>query len=244
MEHRVLRRHRRYLRELEKALQAEVASVTIPHWDWADHVDVVGTLFTNEFLGLLRVGAPGPVTDSVFRNPVPPAQRPAWWRRERLGYPIHPLHAGRVRLGVGQRQRRGRLAPDRSLKSSSSSGSSSCSPTSPPSGFLAGPGGRPPADRRSTHTRGTTSSAATCPEASPNDPVFWLHHANVDRLWANSQARRLGDVPGSSHQDHDPPPAELSPSTASRPRRVTGGDAFDTETMDAEGYRYAAPGGP
>jgi hypothetical protein len=19
--------------------------------------------------------------------------------------------------------------------------------------------------------------------ASPNDPVFWLHHANIDRLW-------------------------------------------------------------
>ena len=23
---------------------------------------------------------------------------------------------------------------------------------------------------------------------SPNDPVFWLHHANVDRLWAQWQA--------------------------------------------------------
>lgn len=23
--------------------------------------------------------------------------------------------------------------------------------------------------------------------ASPNDPVFWLHHANIDRLWGNWQ---------------------------------------------------------
>ena len=30
--------------------------------------------------------------------------------------------------------------------------------------------------------RGTMSSGD-----SPNDPVFWLHHANIDRLWADWQ---------------------------------------------------------
>jgi tyrosinase len=25
---------------------------------------------------------------------------------------------------------------------------------------------------------------------SPNDPVFWFHHANVDRIWAGWQNRR------------------------------------------------------
>ncbi len=46
---------------------------------------------------------------------------------------------------------------------------------------------------------------------SPNDPIFWLHHANVDRLWANWRARRLSTVPGSKSRDHYPPPTELSP---------------------------------
>ena len=46
---------------------------------------------------------------------------------------------------------------------------------------------------------------------SPNDPVFWMHHANVDRLWARWQDNRLADVPGSTPQDHWPDPAEESP---------------------------------
>jgi tyrosinase len=46
---------------------------------------------------------------------------------------------------------------------------------------------------------------------SPNDPVFWFHHANVDRIWANWQANRLTAVPGSNPEDHWPSPADLSP---------------------------------
>ena len=46
---------------------------------------------------------------------------------------------------------------------------------------------------------------------SPNDPVFWLHHSNCDRLWANWQERRLRTVQNSTHADHWPPPEELSP---------------------------------
>ncbi len=29
---------------------------------------------------------------------------------------------------------------------------------------------------------------------SPNDPVFWLHHAFVDKLWADWRARRPGSA--------------------------------------------------
>jgi tyrosinase len=102
----------------------------------------------------------------------------------------------------------------------------------------------------------------------------------VDRLWANWQARRLADVPGSTPQDHYPPPSELSPldgDPAPQGHRlddqmwpwVSGAPGFDveidpavkpllpdlsgapavtvremlqTETVDSEGYRYAAPG--
>jgi tyrosinase len=37
---------------------------------------------------------------------------------------------------------------------------------------------------------GTMNSAS-----SPADPVFWLHHANVDRLWAQWQALPIGAAP-------------------------------------------------
>jgi Common central domain of tyrosinase len=46
---------------------------------------------------------------------------------------------------------------------------------------------------------------------SPNDPIFFLHHANVDRLWARWQTQRLAAVPGSTPENHYPPPTQLSP---------------------------------
>lgn len=30
------------------------------------------------------------------------------------------------------------------------------------------------------------------PFTSPADPIFWLHHANLDRVWWSWQARDLG----------------------------------------------------
>jgi tyrosinase len=34
-----------------------------------------------------------------------------------------------------------------------------------------------------------TFGTLAVPQASPNDPVFWLHHAQIDRLWAHWQER-------------------------------------------------------
>jgi tyrosinase-like protein len=31
--------------------------------------------------------------------------------------------------------------------------------------------------------------------ASPNDPVFWLHHSNIDRLWGDWQRLHLTEAP-------------------------------------------------
>ncbi len=39
---------------------------------------------------------------------------------------------------------------------------------------------------------------------SPNDPIFWLHHANVDRAWERWQQARLAQAPNSSREDHYP----------------------------------------
>lgn len=61
-------------------------------------------------------------------------------------------------------------------------------------------------------SNGTLASGTMMQMSSPNDPVFWLHHANIDRLWsawqelpanANSAAflPRAGGAPG--HNLHD-----------------------------------------
>ncbi|MGH8906692.1 MAG: tyrosinase family protein [Egibacteraceae bacterium] len=204
--------HRQYLREFEKALQAEVAGVTIPYWDWTDHVGAVNTLFTPEFLGSLRVGAPGPVSDGVLRNPVPPAQRPVWWPAGADGYPIHPL----LDDGFGQALARGSVGVGWPP--------STAGITQLEQLVIAQPGvhplwyfwlvleqGHPQIVARTHNTGHNFIGGHMSGGFSPNDPVFWLHHANVDRLWANWQAGRLAAVVGSTPRDHYPPPPELSP---------------------------------
>lgn len=39
------------------------------------------------------------------------------------------------------------------------------------------------------------------PSYSPTDAIFWLHHANCDRLWAEWQKDHLSEVPGLSGTD-------------------------------------------
>ena len=69
---------------------------------------------------------------------------------------------------------------------------------------------------------------------SPNDPVFWLLHANIDRLWAEWQAiygleymPTMGGPPG--HNLHDP----------MSPFGVTPADVLDHLAL---GYRYDTQG--
>lgn len=42
--------------------------------------------------------------------------------------------------------------------------------------------------------------------SSPTDPVFWLHHANIDRLWADWQDKHSGADPSNMKDILQPPP--------------------------------------
>ncbi len=204
--------HRQYLRELEKALQAEVEGVTIPYWDWTDHVGAVRRIFTPEFLGSLRLGAPGPLADSVLRNPVPVAERPDWWPPGAEGYAIHPL----LEDGFGSTLVRGSAGVDWPASAAQMDQLERL--------VIEQPGVHPlwffwlvleqgvAAVTPQTHNRGHNLVGGHMSQGySPNDPIFWLHHANVDRLWANWQRHRLEAVPGSTPEDHYPPPGQISP---------------------------------
>ena len=71
---------------------------------------------------------------------------------------------------------------------------------------------------------------------SPNDPVFFLHHANVDRIWAQWQGIHGIDTfePDSGNPNNDE-------STVMAPFDVTPRDVLDTTAL---GYRYADSGPP
>jgi tyrosinase len=204
--------HRQYLRSFEQALQSQVPGVTIPYWDWTDHVAAVTRLFTPAFLGSLRSGTPGPVTDGVLRDPVPPAERPTWWPSGVTGFPVHPL----LREGLGARLSRGSVGVGWPPTAAGVDRLEQLVITQPgvhPLWYfwLVLEQGHQQVTSR-THNRGHNFIGGHMAGAfSPNDPVFWLHHANVDRLWANWQARRLAAVPGSKPEDHYPPPDQDSP---------------------------------
>ncbi len=206
--------HRQYLRSFEKALQSQVPGVTLPYWDWADHVAAVTKLFAPTFLGSLRSGIPGPVTDGVLRNPVPPAERPPWWPAGATGFPIHPL----LREGFGSRLSRGSVGVGWPPTTAGMNQLEQLVITQPgvhPLWFfwlILEEGDQQVTSR--THNRGHNYIGGHMSgRYSPNDPIFWLHHANVDRLWANWQARRLAAVPGSKPEEHYPPADEESPFT-------------------------------
>lgn len=216
--------HRQYVRQFEKALQAEVPGVTVPYWDWTDHQGAVTKLFTGDFLGSLASGPPAPLPDSVLRNPVPPAERPAWWPTDiagATGYAIHPLLAE----GFGTRLARRKGAQAWPPGKAQIAQLEQLVPQQPgvhpfwyfwaalEEGFMARDDNGAQVYTPTHNTGHNFIGGHMSRGFSPNDPVFWLHHANVDRLWATWQTRRLTAVPGSKPKDHYPPPQQPSPFT-------------------------------
>jgi hypothetical protein len=61
---------------------------------------------------------------------------------------------------------------------------------------------------------------------SPDDPIFWLHHANVDRIWARWQQRNAGKRPKNVDEELKPSP-------------MFGVQVSETLKLNELGYRYA-----
>jgi len=198
--------HREYLRRFELALQSVVPGVTIPYWEWPSGVPEPIPLFTN------ARAHPIFFTSSVL-NAVGglfalngPAAPPAWWPPG-FRWRIHPA----LQVGGSNILRRGSAAN-----------------TWPPTAAIitsiensnVGAGGNPywtfwnrlESDPR-THNTGhnIVGGYMANPVFSPNDPLFWLHHSYVDRVWARWQLNRLAAQPGSSRTTHYPAPAQVNP---------------------------------
>lgn len=195
--------HRIYLREFELALQNEVAGVTLPYWDWTDHANAVSDLFSGDFLSELRTGgSPTPVTDGVLRNPVPTGERPAWWPSSSgfTGFPII-LEEGRgPRLTRGTPPNVGWPPTRQAIQTIESLDQSSSTLHRYWFFWLALEGGirgvnlgpQLSALASRTHNAGHNFVGGhMAGDFSPNDPVFFLHHANVDRIWHNWQTNML-----------------------------------------------------
>ncbi|MGF1427992.1 tyrosinase MelC2 [Kitasatospora sp. LaBMicrA B282] len=181
--------HRRFLLQFEQALQAVDASVTLPYWDWTADRTPDASLWGPDLLGGDGRSSDGQVTTGPFAFAtgnwtltVAPDSRTYLARALGAAGGDLPSKAD-VDTVLG-------LTPYDAAPFNSTS-----------DGFrnnVEGWVGPNLHNRVHVWIGGQMSSGM-----SPNDPVFWLHHCFIDRLWAGWQARHpdQGYLPTDPTQD-------------------------------------------
>jgi hypothetical protein len=179
--------HRYFLFLFEQRLQSYVPGVMLPYWDWADPAPILtdtflgpnGTAGTNEVdRGYFAADAPGTGT-----NPTP---APIWWPAGLAGWRLHPAfgatYGGALRRNINAAS---------SLPTVNHLRGALAKSTYPEfQNALESGAGLPPGSsmHNGLHTWWGGASHMYSPQVSPFDPVFYMHHCNVDRLWAMWQA--------------------------------------------------------
>jgi Common central domain of tyrosinase/IPT/TIG domain len=176
--------HREYLRRFEKDL-----GVTLPYWDWAADQDG-GSPKTAPVWGIDLMGPNGDAgTQHVSSGPFAhnPADPNSWstvrdtadpgpdmstpWLTREFGNSMQP----NLPTKTNERDAMNVVPYDSAPWNVTSSGFRN---------FLEGFIG--PGMHNAAHM---WVGGSMMPSTSPNDPVFFLHHANVDRIWANWQRK-------------------------------------------------------
>ena len=165
--------HREYLRRFELALQQIDSSVSIPYWDWTVDRAVGASLWASNFMGGNGTGTSQQVTTGPFAFSTgewnltvrDPGDTTTFLTRAFGAMGSLPIQQGvSAALNV--------VSYDSAPWNSSSSTNTSF--RNRLEAVIHNPG----------HMWVGGSMMAM---SSPNDPVFWLHHCNIDRLWAEWQ---------------------------------------------------------
>lgn len=224
--------HREYLRRFELALQAIDPSVSLPYWDWTVDNSPNSSLWdpNGNFMGGNGVGANQQVMTGPFAFSTgtwtltvldPGETRP--YLRRRLGAmgSLPTPQSVTNALGVVPYD----AAPWNDTSNTNASFRNRLE------GVIHNPG----------HMWVGGSMMAM---SSPNDPVFWLHHCNIDRLWAiwQGQHPKEGYLPPSGtpgvvagHGLDDPMPPWAGEANPPTPSKVLDhlrlGYAYDTDVL-------------
>ncbi|WP_406509839.1 tyrosinase family protein [Streptomyces sp. NBC_00212] len=170
--------HRRFLIEFEQALQSVDPSVTVPYWDWTVDRTPSSSLWAADFLGGTGRSRDGQVMDGPF------AQSAGGW-------PVNVRVDGRTylrrALGVNVAQLPTRAEVDGVLAMTTYDMAPWNSASDGFRNHLEGWRGVNLHNRVHVWVGGQMGTGA-----SPNDPVFWMHHAFVDKLWSQWQALHPG----------------------------------------------------
>jgi tyrosinase len=174
--------HRKFLLEFERALQRVDPSVTVPYWDWTVDRTPAASLWADDFMGGNGVGGDRQVATGPFAY-----AGGNWTLKENVtdddflvrdfGHPTDPIDLPtQAELDAAVSDTTYDVAPWNSVSAS---------------GFrnkLEGWGDGSGNAQYQLHNRvHRWVGGNMLGGASPNDPVFWLHHAFVDRVWARWQ---------------------------------------------------------
>ena len=166
--------HREFLRRFELELQLVDPTVTLPYWDWTVDNSPASSIWSNDFMGGNGRSGDERVMDGAFAfgtgdwnlNVVPTVNSPRYLQR---------------RFGMGTP--RG-LPTQQEVTSSLAITRYDSSPWNTNSlnsfrNVLEGWSG--PGLHNLVHR---WVGGSMLPNTSPNDPIFFMHHCNVDRIWA------------------------------------------------------------
>ncbi|WP_263170947.1 tyrosinase MelC2 [Streptomyces sp. SCSIO ZS0520] len=218
--------HRRFLLDFEEELRGIDDAVELPYWDWTVDQDPEAAPWTEDFLGGTGRAADGQVTTGPF------ARGGGRWR---ISVRVDSRDFLRRSLGAGGVRLPTRAELDSVLALSTYDQSPWHSRAD---GFRNQLEGWRGVDLHNRIHQWVDGHMAT--GASPNDPVFWLHHCFIDKLWADWQ--RLH--PGSGYLPRRPTRDVVSLEEPMRPwGDVTPADmldhtrfyAYDTDEEEGEG---------
>ncbi|MEO3973797.1 tyrosinase family protein [Streptomyces sp. CAU 1734] len=166
--------HRQYLIQFERDLQSVDPSVSIPYWDWTADRTAGSSLWAPNFLGGTGRSRDGQVTDGPF------AFSTGNWT---LNVRTDSRTFLRRALGGGGRPLPTRAEADSVLALAAYDAAPWNSGSEGFRNHLEGWRGVNLHNRVHVWVGGQMATGV-----SPNDPVFWMHHAFVDKLWADWQA--------------------------------------------------------
>lgn len=196
--------HRYFLVRFELQLQSYVPGVMVPYWDWTDPTP----LMTDDFLG--PNGTVGQeVRSGYFAADAPgtpggtnPTPAPAWWPAGLTGWRL-PAFAGFGTFGGPLRRN---LSGPATLPTATDVRQALAMGTYPQfQNALEGGAGIASFHQMHNALHGWIGGHMSSPTASPFDPLFYLHHCNIDRLWAMWQADGHADeypLNGGASQHH------------------------------------------
>lgn len=185
--------HRLFIMSFEKSLSERLGKdFALPYWDWANDAAEPESahLWAADFLGgdgapdagvaLVGLDSRVPVRDGPF----------AGWAT--FGDPLRPTLERQFRMNLWQNQDQGLPKPE-DVDWALAATVYDMPPwnSNSPDGFRNRLEGFPVAPRTeiTLHNRvHMWIGGSMLPMTSPNDPVFFLHHCNVDRLWSRWQA--------------------------------------------------------